>query len=105
VADSAESLGSGTCHVVAWFLKPRRPSVQYVFAECLSAVTICSCLLSMCYQQTMVEQKHALVAAALTATTVAAACHLFSRHYNLQVRLHLAQLVAGGGSTHLAHGS
>lgn len=43
-------------------------------------------LCSMGYQQNMVEQKHALVAAALTATTVAAACHLLSRHYSLQVR-------------------
>lgn len=39
----------------------------------------------MYYQEIMVEQKHALVAAALTATTVAAACHLLSRHYNVQV--------------------
>jgi hypothetical protein len=59
----------------------------------------------MCYQQIMVEQKHALVAAALTATTVAAACHLFVRRYNLQVRLYHEQLEAGPGLSCAALGS
>ncbi|WIA32742.1 hypothetical protein OEZ86_005927 [Tetradesmus obliquus] len=60
----------------------------------------------------MVEQKHALVAAALTATTVAAACHLLSRHYNLQTALlqgprssnnkSLQQLSRGFGASSIA---